>query len=69
VVGIPFYDEYVEKASLEFLDAHAKSDEPFFMHVNFMKVHQPNMPAPEFQGKSLTAHRPRRRAWLGSQSC
>ena len=24
------------------------SDEPFFMNVNFMKVHQPNMPAPEF---------------------
>jgi arylsulfatase A-like enzyme len=54
VVGIPFYDEYVEKASLEYLDAHAKSDEPFFMHVNFMKVHQPNMPHPEFQGKSLS---------------
>jgi arylsulfatase A-like enzyme len=22
------------------------------MHINFMKVHQPNMPAPDFQGKS-----------------
>jgi arylsulfatase A-like enzyme len=52
VVGIPFFDEYVEKASLDYLDGHAHSDKPFFMSVNFMKVHQPNMPAPEFQLKS-----------------
>ena len=53
VVGIPFFDQYVEKASLEYLDAHGRSDKPFFMSVNFMKVHQPNMPAPEFQLKSM----------------
>ena len=52
VVGIPFFDEYVEKASLEYLDQHAHSDKPFFMSINFMKVHQPNMPAPDFIGKS-----------------
>jgi arylsulfatase len=52
VVGIPFFDEYVEKASLEYLDKVAKSDKPFFMSINFMKVHQPNMPAPEFEHKS-----------------
>ena len=54
VIGIPFYDEYVEKASLEYLDSVKDSDEPFFMHVNFMKVHQPNMPHPDYQGKSLS---------------
>jgi arylsulfatase A-like enzyme len=54
LVGIPFYDEYVEKASLEYLAANAKSAQPFFMSINFMKVHQPNMPHPEFQGKSLS---------------
>jgi len=54
VVGIPFFDEYVEKASLEYLDKAAKSGKPFFMSVNFMKVHQPNMPAPEFEHKSLS---------------
>jgi arylsulfatase A-like enzyme len=54
VVGIPFYDEYVEKAALEYLDANAKSAEPFFMSINFMKVHQPNMPHPDFKGKSLS---------------
>ena len=52
VVGIPFFDEYVEKASLDYLDRTAKSGTPFFMNVNFMKVHQPNMPHPDFQGKS-----------------
>jgi len=54
VVGIPFFDEYIEKASIEYLDKAAKAGKPFFMSVNFMKVHQPNMPAPEFQLKSLS---------------
>jgi arylsulfatase len=54
VVGIPFYDEYVENAALDYLDRNAKSTQPFFMSVMFMKVHQPNLPAPEFQGKSLS---------------
>jgi arylsulfatase len=54
VVGIPFYDEYVEKASIEYLDKVAKSDKPFFMSINFMKVHQPNMPHPDFEHKSLS---------------
>ncbi len=54
VVGIPFFDEYVEKASIEYLDRNAQSTQPFFMSINFMKVHQPNMPAPEFEHKSLS---------------
>ncbi|MFZ3390486.1 sulfatase-like hydrolase/transferase, partial [Buttiauxella gaviniae] len=54
VVGIPFFDNYVEKATLEFLDTAAKSDKPFFINVNFMKVHQPNLPAPEFIHKSMS---------------
>ncbi len=54
VVGIPFLDSYVEKAAVEFLEDAAKSpDTPFFINVNFMKVHQPNLPAPEFELKSL----------------
>ena len=54
VVGIPFFDSYVEKASLDYLDRNAKSGQPFFMSINFMKVHQPNMPAPDFINKSLS---------------
>ncbi|WP_416068512.1 arylsulfatase (plasmid) [Rhizobium sp. YTUHZ045] len=55
VVGIPYFDGYVEKAALEFLDEAAKKpDTPFFINVNFMKVHQPNLPAPEYEHKSLS---------------
>lgn len=53
VVGIPFIDEYIEKAAVEYLDKNAKSGKPFFMSVNFMKVHQPNMPHPDFIHKSM----------------
>ncbi len=54
VVGIPFFDGYVEKASLDYLDKASKSDAPFFMNINFMKVHQPNMPHPDYEQKSLS---------------
>jgi arylsulfatase A-like enzyme len=54
VVGIPFFDEYVEKASVEYLGKASKSNQPFFMSINFMKVHQPNMPHPDFIHKSMS---------------
>jgi len=53
-VGIPFLDEYIEKASLDYLDRAAKSGQPFFMDINFMKVHQPNLPHPDYIGKSMS---------------
>lgn len=55
VVGIPYFDGYVEKAAIEFLEKASKTpDKPFYINVNFMKVHQPNMPAPEYEHKSLS---------------
>jgi arylsulfatase A-like enzyme len=54
VIGIPFFDEYVEKASLDYLDGAAKAKKPFMMSINFMKVHQPNMPHPDFVNKSIS---------------
>jgi arylsulfatase A-like enzyme len=55
VVGIPFMDKYVEQSGLKFLEDAAKHpNEPFFININFMKVHQPNLPAPEFEHKSLS---------------
>ncbi len=54
LVGIPYFDEYVERAAVEYLQTAAKSKTPFFMSVNFMKVHQPNLPAPEFRHASLS---------------
>jgi arylsulfatase len=53
VVGIPYLDEYIEKAGIEFLEKAAKdTGKPFFININFMKVHQPNLPHPDFIHKS-----------------
>ena len=38
--------------AVEYIKTHAKSGKPFFMDVNFMKMHNPNNPAPQFAGKS-----------------
>jgi len=54
VVGIPYFDGYVEKAAIEYLESASKSKTPFFMNVNFMKVHQPNLPHPDYEHKSLS---------------
>jgi arylsulfatase len=55
VIGIPFMDKYVEASGIKFLEDAAKNpNQPFFISINFMKVHQPNMPAPEFIHKSMS---------------
>jgi arylsulfatase len=54
LVGIPFLDENIEKVSIDYLErAAAKKDQPFFMNINFMKVHQPNLPHPDYIHKSM----------------
>src|SRR5215470_4845757 len=37
VVGIPFFDGYVEQAAIDYLDRVGKGSTPFFMSINFMK--------------------------------
>ncbi|MDR5882814.1 arylsulfatase [Caballeronia sp. LZ032] len=54
IVGIPFVDRYIEKAALDDIDEAAQKGQPFFINVNFMKVHQPNLPDPDYIGKSLS---------------
>ena len=39
---------------MEYLDKAGKGGAPIFMSINFMKVHQPNMPHPDFIGKSMS---------------
>lgn len=39
-------------SAVDYIKKHAKSDQPFFMDINFMKMHNPTNAAPEFQGKS-----------------
>jgi len=38
--------------AIDYIKEHAKSDKPFFMDVNFIKMHNPTNAAPEFRGKS-----------------
>jgi arylsulfatase len=38
--------------AVEYIKAHAKGDKPFFMYMNFEKVHNPNNPSPRWKGKS-----------------
>lgn len=54
VVGIPYFDGYVEAASIEYLEEAAEGDAPFFLNVNFMKMHQPSLPHPDFEGASIS---------------
>ncbi|MBB95423.1 MAG: arylsulfatase [Rhodobacteraceae bacterium] len=54
-VGIKYIGGYVQQAAFDFLeDAAAKPDTPFFINVNFMKNHQPNLPHPDYEGKSIS---------------
>jgi arylsulfatase A-like enzyme len=45
-------DERMSDYAVAYIKEHAKSDKPFFMDVNFIKMHNPTHAAPDFQGKS-----------------
>jgi arylsulfatase len=46
------FDVQQADSAIEYIKNHAKESKPFFMDVNFMKMHNPNNPAPKFAGKS-----------------
>ena len=46
------FDVRQADSAVEYIKKHAKDDKPFFMDVNFMKMHNPNIPAKAFIGKS-----------------
>ena len=50
---IPFIDETSVQHAVSYLDAHAADDEPFFLYLNTAKMHQPNLPHPDFVGTSM----------------
>jgi arylsulfatase A-like enzyme len=50
---IPFIDEKSITHATDYLEAHAKDDAPFFLYLNSAKMHQPNLPHPDFVGKSM----------------
>jgi arylsulfatase len=39
-------------SAIDYIKKHAKDDKPFFMDVNFIKMHNPTNAAPEFRGRS-----------------
>ncbi len=57
-VGSINYDSLAEfdvrqtNSAVEYIQSHAKGDKPFFMDVNFIKMHNPTNPAPAFRGRS-----------------
>jgi arylsulfatase A-like enzyme len=46
------FDVRQADSAIEYIKKHANDDKPFFMDVNFMKMHNPNNPAPKFAGKT-----------------
>ena len=46
------FDMRQTDSAIEYIRKHAKGDKPFFMNVNFMKMHQPTSPNKMFLGKS-----------------
>jgi arylsulfatase len=49
-------DTLVQQTAVRWIHEHANDEKPFFMYLNFMKLHQPNFPAPEWKGKSPGLH-------------
>ena len=56
--GLITYDNLAEfdvrqtDSAVAYIKGHAKGDKPFFMDINFMKLHNPTNPAKEFKGKT-----------------
>jgi arylsulfatase len=46
------FDVRQSDSAIEYIKTHAKDSKPFFMNINFMKMHNPNNPAPKFAGKT-----------------
>jgi arylsulfatase len=57
-VGLITYESLAEfdvrqaDNAVAYIKAHANDTKPFFMDINFMKMHNPNNPAAAFKGKS-----------------
>jgi arylsulfatase A-like enzyme len=46
------FDEEQADNAINYIKQHAKGDKPFFMDVNFLKMHNPTNAAPDFAGRS-----------------
>jgi arylsulfatase len=46
------FDVRQADSAIDYIKKHASDNKPFFMDVNFFKMHNPNNPAPKFANKS-----------------
>lgn len=46
------FDMRQTDSAIDYIKKHAKDEKPFFMDVNFIKMHNPTNAAPEFRGRS-----------------
>src|SRR5208283_6162494 len=46
------FDEEQAANAVAYIQAHASAEKPFFMDVNFLKMHNPTNAAPDFAGRS-----------------
>ncbi|HEY6266351.1 MAG TPA: sulfatase-like hydrolase/transferase, partial [Candidatus Acidoferrum sp.] len=46
------YDERMADNTVAYIKQHAKSGKPFFLDINWIKMHNPTNAAPDFRGKS-----------------
>lgn len=46
------FDERMSDNAVAYIKEHAKSGKPFFMDINYIKMHNPTNAAPDFRGKS-----------------
>jgi arylsulfatase A-like enzyme len=46
------FDVRMADNAVAYIQQHASSDKPFFMDINFIKMHNPTNAAPEFRGRS-----------------
>ena len=52
------FDVRQADSAIDYIKSHAKNDKPFFMNVNFMKMHNPTNPAPQLGGGTSSATTP-----------
>jgi arylsulfatase len=49
-------DNRMADTAVKWIQKHAKDDNPFFMYLCFMKLHNPTHPSPDWKGKSPGGH-------------
>lgn len=49
-------DNRMAETAMTWIQKHAKDEKPFFMYLNFMKLHNPTYPSPQWKGKAPGRH-------------